>query len=150
MHGAPGRIQITSILLLLAIAAGGYFAYVLLPPYSDNYTLKQDLSGVANQAWKKAGQRELQKQVIEKAQSIGTHLEIPPSGLPIEVRGLPVGEDEVVVTCTDSSHDCTGGDGEATITVTYLRIIALPYLKGKYVKLNFAPSVKESLQPVEW
>jgi len=136
--------------MLLVITVGGYFSYVLLPAYIDNYTLKQDISGVVNEAWHKVGQTELQKQVIDKASGIGSHVEIPPSGLPVTVRGLPVGEDEVTVTCTDSSHDCTGSDGNVVITVTYTRIVELPYLKGKYVTLHFSPSASESLQPVEW
>jgi hypothetical protein len=144
-----GQVQFTSILLLLAIAAGGYLIYALLPAYVDNYTLKQDLSGIVNQAWRRAGQAELQKQVVEKAQSIGSHVEIPPGGLPVVVKGLPVGDEETVVTCTDTAHDCTG-DGEVQITVSYVRIVALPYLTGKTVTLHFSPSAKESLQPVEW
>src|SRR5580704_3970731 len=67
VRGAPGRIQFTSILTLLLISVGGYFAYALTPAYVDNYTLKQDLSGIANQAWHRMGKEELQKQVIEKA-----------------------------------------------------------------------------------
>ncbi len=139
-----------SILLLLLLSGVAYFAYALLPAFFDNYTLKQDMSGIVNQAWHKQGQIELQKQVIAKAAAIGSHVEIPPSGLEVSVRGLPIGEDEVVVTCTDSTHDCSNPEGEVTIVATYTRIVALPYLKGKFVTLHFSPSVKESLHPVEW
>jgi hypothetical protein len=149
VHGASGRIQFTSILTLLLITVGGYFAYALVPAYADNYTLKQDLSGVANQAWHKMGKEELQKQVIDKASAIGSHVEIPVGGLPITVKGLPVGDDEVTVLCTDPSGDCSG-DGEVMISVNYGRIVELPYLKGRFVTLHFSDSAKETLKPVEW
>jgi hypothetical protein len=149
VHGAPGRIQFTSILSILLITVGGYFAYALVPVYADNYTLKQDLSGIANQAWRKMGKEELQKQVIEKASAIGSHVEIPRGGLPVTVKGLPVGEDEVVVVCTDQAGDCSG-DGEVTVAVNYARIVPLPYLKDRFVTLHFSPSAKETLKPVEW
>ncbi len=150
VHGAPGRIQFTTILTLLLISVGGYFVWVLLPAYIDNYTLKQDLSGVANEAWHKLGKDELRKQVIEKASGVGTHIEIPPSGLPVTVRGLPIGEDEVVVTCTDQTADCSSSEGDVMINVTYTRIVAMPYLTGKFITLHFSPSAKESLKAVEW
>ncbi len=67
------------------------------------------------------------------------------------VKGLPVGEDEVSVICTDqSAHDCSGADGDVEITVTYTRIVELPYLKGRFVTLHFSDSAKETLKPVEW
>jgi hypothetical protein len=150
VQGERGQIQFTSILTLLVVAAIGYLGYALLPAYADNYTLKQDLSGIANQGWRNMGQLAMQQAVIEKAQGIGSHIEIPTGGLPVQVKGLPVGEDETVVTCTDASHDCSGADGDVQITVTYTRIVALPYLKDKTVTLHFSPSVKESLHPVEW
>jgi len=150
VRGAPGFIQFTTILTVLALSIGGYFLYALLPAYTENYTLKQELSGVANQAWHKLGREELQKQVIAKATGIGSHVEIPPSGLPVTVKGLPIGEDEVSVTCTDSARDCTGADGSVVIAVSYMRIMTLPYLSGKHLTLHFSPSATESLQPVEW
>ncbi len=150
MRRARGFIQFTTILTFAAIGVVGYFAYALGPAYLDNYTLKQDLSGIANQAWHKRGREELQKQVIEKAAGIGSHVEIPPSGLPVTVKGLPIGEDEVTVTCTDSARDCSGADGSVVIGVSYMRIMTLPYLTGKHIDLHFSPSTTESLQPVEW
>ena len=136
--------------MLLVLSLAGYFTYALLPAYTENYTLKQELSGVANQAWHKLGRDELQKQVIAKATGIGSHVEIPPSGLPVTVKGLPIGEDEVSVTCTDAAHDCSGDEGSVVIAVTYVRIMILPYLSGKYLTLKFSPSATESLKPVEW
>ena len=54
------------------------------------------------------------------------------------------------MTCTDPTHDCTDPEGSVIISVSYTRLMLLPYLKGKYLTLHFAPSATESLQPVEW
>ena len=147
---SAGFIQFSTVLLILGLAVGGYFAYVIAPAYIDNYTLKQDLTGIANQAWRRVGRDELRKQVVDKAATIGSHVEIPEGGLPIVVRGLPVGDDEVTVTCTDAAGDCSGDEGEVFIAISYTRIMLLPYLKGKFVTLHFSPTAKETLKPVEW
>ena len=145
-----GEVQFTSLLLLVVLAAIGYFAYALFPGVADNYTLKQQMSGVVNQAWKRLGKEDVHKQVMEKAGAIGTHIEQPAGGLPIEAPGLPIAEEDVVVVCTDQAQDCTKDDGEVFVTVTYARVMPLPYFKGKSLTLHFSPSVHETLKPAAW
>ena len=150
MRTNAGEIQFTSVLLLLAIATAGYFAWALLPAVADNYTAKQTIGGIVNQGWKRMGKEEMHKETLEKLSTIGSHIEQPPGGQPIEVKGLPIEDDSVVVVCTDPREDCSESDGEVTITVTYTRVVPLPYLKSKSVSLHFAPSAKETLKPAAW
>jgi hypothetical protein len=143
-------MQWTSVLLLLLIAVAGYFAYTLLPAFEDNYTARQAIAGIVNQGWRHLGQTEIHRQILEKLSTIGSHVELPAGGQPIEVKGLPIDDDSVVVVCTDQQGDCSGADGEVMATVSYTRIISLPYLTGKTISLSFSPSAKESLHPVNW
>ena len=150
MRTNSGEVQFTSILLILAVAIGGYFAFALIPAVADNYTAKQEIGGVVNQGWKRMGKEEMHKTVLEKLSRIGSHIEQPPDGKPIEVKGLPIDDDSVQVVCTDTREDCTDSEGEVTITVTYTRVVPLPYLKGKSVSLHFSPSMHDTLKPADW
>ena len=146
-----GKVQFTTILLVLAIATAGYFAFALLPAFADNYNARQAMESVVNQAWRRMGKEEVHKQILEKLSKIGTHLEQPAgSDAVVEVGGLPVDDDSVVVTCTDERADCTRDNGDITVVVNYVRVVPLPYLKGKTVSLHFAPKCTESLKPVNW
>jgi hypothetical protein len=145
-----GKVQFTTVLLVLGIAIAGYFAVTLVPAFSDNYTARQAIESVVNQGWRRMGKEEIHKQVLEKLSQIGTHLEQPADGAVHEVSGLPVDDDSVVVTCTDERGDCMNQEGDISVTVTYNRVIPLPYLTGKTITLHFAPTCKESLKPVNW
>lgn len=145
-----GMMQWTTALLILGIAIAGYFFWALLPAYADNYTARQSIESVVNQGWRRMGKEEIHKQVLEKLSTIGSHIEQPAGGLPIEVKGLPVDDDSVVVTCTDTRADCSESSGEVQVTVTYTRVMELPYWKGKTISLHFSPTAKETLQPATW
>ena len=45
--------------------------------------------------------------------------------------GLPVTDDDISVTCTDTGQDCSEQSGEVTISVSYERHMPLPYWKGQ-------------------
>jgi hypothetical protein len=143
-------MQFTTVLLILAIAIAGYFFWAMLPAYEDNYTARQSIEGVVNQGWKKTGKEEIHKQILEKLSTIGSHVETPAGGVPVEVRGLPIDDDSVVVVCTDSRADCSASEGDVQVTVNYTRVVPLPFLGHKTISLHFSPSAKESLQPANW
>lgn len=145
-----GGVQFTSILLILAIAIVGYFFWALVPAFSDNMDARQAISGIINQAWRRMGKEEIHKQVLEKLSTIGSHVETPAGGVTTVVKGLPIDDDSVVVLCSDEPGDCSTADGEVTVTVTYTRVVPLPYLTGKSLTLHFAPTAKESLKPAQW
>ena len=43
-----GKINLVTIFLLLAVAAGVYFAIMLVPPYMEHYKFEEKLRAVAN------------------------------------------------------------------------------------------------------
>jgi hypothetical protein len=68
----------------------------------------------------------------------------------VEVTGLPVTDDDVTITCTDTNGDCSAQEGQVTIAVSYVRHMPLPWWKGKFITLHFHPSATETLLPANW
>ncbi len=145
-----GEFNFVALLLLSGVALAGYLAYALLPAFSDEMDVAQQLHAVANDGWRRIGKEEMHKRVLEAMGKIGNHIETPAGGLPTEVPGLEVNDDDVEISCTDQSQDCSDLTGDVTIAVHYTRLVPLPWLQGKFVTLHFSPSAHASLQPVKW
>jgi hypothetical protein len=144
------EFQWTTYLLVIGIALAVYIGWALFPAYVDAMDATQAVHGVVNDAWRRVGKEELQKRTLEKLSAIGHHMETPAGGVPTEVRGLPVTDDDIIVTCTDPNADCSEQEGDVTITVNYERHMPLPYWKGKFITLHFHPSAHETLMPAVW
>jgi hypothetical protein len=136
--------------LALALVGVVYVGYALYPAFFDNMDATAVVHSVVNDAWHKLGREELQKRTLEKLASIGHHIETPAGGSPKEVPGLPVTDENITVTCTDTGQDCTEQQGEVTLSVNYERHMPLPFLKGKYITLKFHPSATGTLLPAQW
>ncbi|MHB8419890.1 MAG: hypothetical protein ACYDCL_17590 [Myxococcales bacterium] len=144
------EFQWTTYLLVIGIGVAGYLGYSLYPAFVDNMDAAQQLHSVVNDGWRRIGKDEIHKRVLEKLSAIGSHLETPAGGAVTEVRGLPIDDDDVVVTCSDQDQDCSEQTGDVTVTVHYTRHMPLPGLKGKSITLHFNPSASASLAPVNW
>jgi hypothetical protein len=105
---------------------------------------------MVNDAWRKIGREELKKRMLEKLSTIGHHVETPAGGSPKDAPGLPITEEDIIVTCTDTGQDCSEQAGEVTITVNYERHMPMPFLKDKYITLHFHPSASGTLLPAQW
>ncbi len=147
-----GRIQGSSLLLLLLAAAAGWLAYAVWPAIADNLEAERQLHAIANDAWRRIGERQIHDRVLDALAKIGSHVETPAGGQAVEAAGLPIDDDEqhVVVTCTDPNEDCSDSQGQITITVHYTRSVPLPGLQGKYLTLHFNPSAESGLEPPTW
>ncbi|HUB08441.1 MAG TPA: hypothetical protein VMB50_15660 [Myxococcales bacterium] len=144
------EFQWTTYALVLGIAAVGYVGYAIFPAFVDNMDASQQIHAVVNDGWRRIGKDEIQKRVLEKLSTIGSHVETPAGGAATVVRGLPVTDDDVIVTCTDQDQDCSDQSGDVTVSVHYARHMPLPWLKGKFITLHFSPSANASLAPVNW
>ena len=145
-----GEINFVAVLMLCGVALAGYFAYALMPAFSDEMDVSQQIHAIANDGWRRIGKDELHKRVLEAMGKIGHHVETPAGGQPTDVPGLEVEDDDVEITCTDQDQDCSDAAGDVTIAVHYTRQVPLPGLQGKFVTLHFNPSAQASLQPVKW
>jgi hypothetical protein len=144
------EFQWTTYAAVLGIAAAGYVGWAIYPAFSDNMELAQSIHAVANEAWRLTGKAEMEKRVMEACSRIGHHLETPPDGTEQDVPGLPVGDGDLTVDCSDRAQDCTEAEGTVTITVKYTRRMPLPWLKGKFITLHFGPTAHETLKPADW
>ena len=149
-RGQSGEIQFMSVVLIAAVLAAGYLGYALYPAYSDELDASQAIHGIANDGWRRIGKEELHKRVMEKLARIGSHVETQAGGQPTEVPGLPIGDDDVTVVCTDQDQDCSESTGEVTLSFQYVRHVPLPGLTGKYLTLHFSSNATASLLPVKW
>ncbi len=144
------EFQWTTYALVLAIGTAAYIGYALFPAFSDNMDATAAVHAMVNDAWQKMGKEELQKRMLEKLSTIGHHVETAAGGSPKEVAGLPIGDEDITITCTDTTQTCSDQEGQITISVNYERHMPLPFLKGKYITLHFHPSATETLLPAKW
>jgi hypothetical protein len=137
--------------VLLLLAGAGYLFYALYPAFLDNMDIQTTLHAVANDGWRRKGREDLHQQIMNKLANVGFHFEPSEDGsTPVRVRGLGVPEDDVVVTCTDRTQDCSENDGKIYVEVRYQRVMPLPGLTGKNVTLRFSPHAEATLAAVNW
>ena len=136
-------------MLLLALG-GAYLFYALYPAFLDEIEVRSSLHSVANDGWHHHGREDLHKQIMDKLATIGFHSETLDDGSTSTVRGLGVPDEDVVITCTDATQDCSGSDGKVVIEVSYERVMPLPWWKGKSITLRFSPHADATLNTVSW
>jgi hypothetical protein len=136
--------------VLLVALLGAYILYALYPAFLDELEVRTTLHSVANEGWHRKGREDMHRQVMDKLATIGFHLDTVEEGPPVQVRGIGVAEEDVVITCTDRSQDCSDNDGKVLIEVHYERVMPLPWLTGKSVTLKFNPHAEATLATVAW
>jgi hypothetical protein len=145
-----GQVQGSLLVVFVVALALGYLGWALYPAITDEMYVRQSLHAIANEGWHHGGRSDLHKQVMDKLATIGTHLETPADGPARAVQGLGVQDDDVVVSCTDRTQDCTDDTGEVQIQVRYQRVMPLPFLTDKSITLHFSPHADATLKSVNW
>jgi hypothetical protein len=140
----------STVLLLLILGLAGYLVYTIFPAFSDNVSVKQAIQVTANEAWHGVGREELRNRVLGKLASMGSHAVTNATGHLEERPGLGVTDRDVEVVCSDRGQDCSSQDGRVSISVEYVRVVPLPFLKDKKVSLHFHPSASAAMTPVLW
>ena len=145
-----GQVQVSLVLVVLLALGGAYLLYAIYPAIVDEINVRQELHAIANEGWHRKGREELHREVMAKLAMIGFHVETRDDGTPVQMAGLGVPDDDVVITCTDRGQDCSEADGKVFIEVRYQRVMPLPGLTGKSLTLRFSPHADATLNAVNW
>ncbi len=145
-----GQIQFSVILSLLVMLGIVYLIWAVFPAVSDEIEVRQALHAIANDGWHHGGRADLQKRLMDKLATIGSHAETTTDGVSRIAPGLGLQDEDVTITCTDRTQDCTEEPGQVDIQVRYERVMPLPLLTGKNITLRFHPHADATLKPVNW
>lgn len=84
-----------SVLLLLAVAGGGYLGWVWLPLWFDNYTVKQVVADYGNQAVKNHDDAQLLHDMVAKVRSLASVDGVDAAGRRVKLPAISLEEQAV-------------------------------------------------------
>jgi len=114
-----GAITWVGLVLLAALVALGYVAYVAIPVVALHYEVRQVVRDFANQAVKDPDDRKLVAAMTDKLRRLGDEPVLDPQGRPARRPLVDVNPRDVVWERSDSSLH---------VAFDYRREIALPFL----------------------
>lgn len=121
-HREDGKINFFSIVLLAILAAGVYFAVLLIPPYVEHYKFEEKLKAVANLAHRQHDDEVLMKEIQRECENLG--MELPYDAIQIQ---------------RDPAHGSW-----IHITARYIRQVELvPF--GSVISMEFNSDIMEQL-----
>lgn len=124
-----GKVNVLGLLMLAAIVAGIYFAFMLAPAYTDN----MDVQGAIDAAYNQSVRDDdvLRNIIRDKLRYVGEHEEDDGFGNLKVVQGLGLTDDDITI-------DRDGVNEAVTIQVNYSRKIDLKPFKRTMI-LHFHP-----------
>ncbi|HCF62365.1 MAG TPA: hypothetical protein DFS52_30785 [Myxococcales bacterium] len=131
----------TNMVWLAGLAALVYFGIMYVPPYVEQYEVKQVLREAANQAYRERSDDKLRSFIQTKCKQIGSHYEIR-DGEERNLPGIVLLDDNIFVTRDETAQSII-------LQVEYEKHIYFPFTKKQRL-LRFSPSVKGDLTPVQW
>jgi hypothetical protein len=127
---ASGKISLPNLILLAAVASAIYFGVLLFPVMLDNFEVQDTINKAVNRSHQ-VDDRALRGLVASGLARVGTHYAPNPFGELVEVQGLGVKPEEVIVERN---------------TVTQTIRVAVPYQRQirlkptqKFITLRFHP-----------
>jgi hypothetical protein len=102
---SAGKINLVSLALLGAVAAGIYWVFIFSPPYLDNLDVKEALNAAYNQAGRSTD-AQLRAQIRAKLNDpkLGSHEQLDGFGNVRVVGGLGILDEQIVIERDEVSN----------------------------------------------
>jgi hypothetical protein len=139
-----GGISWVTLVLLAALAAGAYLAWVWGPVYFELYTVKQVVRDYMNQAIKNRDDGGLRRNMVTKLRSLQQLESVDARGLPVLVPAVSVEEADVA---WERGED--GGARTLHVAFAYERLISYPLVGWSDVRI-FEVDLTGDLTPPDW
>lgn len=118
-----GETNPVTILIIIAVAAAGFYGYHVAPVYMDNMEAKGAVEQAFNVYWLEGEKNAKDKLLIRlNEKGVGNHLVVDENGVESWRSGLGIDPDNVVF---DESN------GKLSVRVTYDRVIQFDPLKKR-------------------
>lgn len=131
-------------LLLVAVVAGAYLAWVWVPVYFENYAVKQTVRDYMNQAIKNHDDARLVANMVAKIRSLSDVEGVDEWGRPALVPAVPLLEGDVSWV-----RDTTVDPPVLRVSFDYARDVTYPVLERRAVKV-FTVSLENTLTVPNW
>jgi hypothetical protein len=131
-----------SVVLLLAVGGGGYLAWVWLPLWFDNYTVKQVVADYANQAVKNHDDAQLLRDMVAKVHSLASVDGADAAGRPVKLPAIQLQEQAVSWQRDESTRSLH-------VAFEYERNVVYPLL-GRTDVVVFAIDKTYDLNLADW
>lgn len=114
-----GKVNLVGLLLLGAVGAAVYWAVMFVPKYVDNLEVKEAVEASLSSAGR-APDSSVKDAILRRANapSMGSTTRVDESGQPVELPGLGLTEDNIVIDADPNAK-------KVTVTVEYDRVVVL-------------------------
>jgi hypothetical protein len=141
---ARGGISWVTLVLVVAVAAGGYLAWVWLPVYFQLYTVKQVVRDYMNQAIKDADDEGLRRKMVLKLRMLGRVESVDAEGHPVVVPAVALEEGQVTWERDESAQPPT-----LRVVFEYERPVVYPLI-GRTEMSVFTVDLTNDLSRPDW
>lgn len=131
-----------SFLLLVIVAAAGYWAWVFGPVYLDNSQVKQVCATAANMAYTEHNDQTLHNWIYDHIREKFAYQYMQPNGTSATAYKVELDPRDVILERTETP-------AAIHIAVSYSRTVALPIVGGERT-LVFNVRSDQDLSPVKW
>jgi hypothetical protein len=142
--GPAGAVSWVTLLLLVAVAVGGYLGWVWLPIYVENYAVKQVVHDHMNQAVKNPDDDGLRRNMVAKLRSLAQVDTLDAYGRPVRLPAVGVEERDVVW-----ERDAESQPPMLRVSFEYTREVLLPILDRTASKVFVVEEQNDLTQP-DW
>ncbi len=142
--GQRGQITWVTLLLLAAVAAGAYLAWVWVPIYVENYAVKQVVRDYMNQAVKNPDDEGLRLNMVAKIRTLSQVNGVDAYGRAVKVPAVGVNEREVVW-----ERDRQSQPPMLRVAFDYTREVTFPIVDRTVTKV-FAVEISSDLSLPDW
>ncbi len=139
-----GGVSWVTLLLLAAVAGGGYWLWVWGPVYFENYAVKQVVRDYMNQAIKDSDDGRLVHNMVLKIRSLGERDALDGYGRPVRVPWVPLEERDVTW-----ERDTRSQPPMLRVAFEYTREVEYPWLNRSTAKV-FAVDLSNDLTVPNW
>lgn len=139
-----GEISWVTVVLLVALAGGGYLTWVWVPLYFEHYTVKQVVRDYMNQAIKNSDDAGLRRNMVLKIRSLEQVNATDAYGRAVRVPAVPLDEGQVTWERNASAQPPT-----LRVAFQYERQVVYPILERTDVKL-FDVDLTGDLSRADW
>jgi len=143
-RSARGGISWVTLVLLAAVAGGGYWLWVWAPVYFENYTVKQVVRDYMNQAVKDPDDASLRRNMVLKIRALGDRDTLDAYGRPARVPWVPLEERDVIW-----ERDTRSQPPMLRVAFEYAREVEYPGLNRSTTKV-FTVDLANDLAPANW
>jgi hypothetical protein len=143
-RGPRGAVSWVTLLLVAAIAAGAYLAWVWTPVYAENYAVKQVVHDFMNQAVKNRNDDQLREAMAAKLRGLGQIDTVDEAGNPVTVPAVQVEAGDILW-----DRDTGSQPPMLRVSFEYEREVALPLL-DRTARKTFLIDLENDLTIPSW